>query len=338
MSYGNTLNYLADNIGFVTDLGQVDNSKMPFYLKSEFEFHRIDFLGKRLILAELLIDSELTIDRLKNRRSKLNQFINTDETIVFVFDDITSYLRKRLIEEKISFVILGKAIFILELGTVFSERTVSKYTRQVNLKKDQMKPVTQALLLYLLRTQDFSSSMADIAHILSVSRMSVFRAFNELNGFSFIISTDESEKESYKLNGKRSEVWKMAMPFMINPVIKTVYMDPDNIDEDQISHLILSGESALSRYSMLSEPSNEVFGIHKTVFKDNFKEVTLSPIRERNSLIVQVFSHVLFSKDECLDELSTALVLMDEVDERVRGEVDGMLNNYFGDEVTNGQK
>jgi hypothetical protein len=168
--------------------------------------------------------------------------------------------------------------------------------------------------------------------------MSVFRAFNELNGFSFIISTDESEKESYKLNGKRSEVWKMAMPFMINPVIKTVYMDPDNIDEDQISHLILSGESALSRYSMLSEPSNEVFGIHKTVFKDNFKEVTLSPIRERNSLIVQVFSHVLFSKDECLDELSTALVLMDEVDERVRGEVDGMLNNYFGDEVTNGQK
>ena len=53
-------------------------------------------------------------------------------------------------------------------------------------------------------------------------------------------------------------------------------------------------------------------------------------------MTVQIFSHKLFSKGNCLDELSTALVLIDETDERVRAEVDRMLEEYFGEEVTNG--
>ena len=46
-------------------------------------------------------------------------------------------------------------------------------------------------------------------------------------------------------------------------------------------------------------------------------------------------SHVLRSKAGVLSELSTALVLIDETDERVNGEVDKMIKNYFSKEVSN---
>ncbi len=48
MSYNNALIYLTDNIGIVTDLGQVDTSSMPFYLKTEFEYRRIEILRKKI--------------------------------------------------------------------------------------------------------------------------------------------------------------------------------------------------------------------------------------------------------------------------------------------------
>ena len=336
MSHLNTMAYLNDYIGSITDLGQMNNAFMPLYLRSEFAFHRVEIFEKNFVFAEQLSSGDMTIDRIKNRKSKISEFMSKDDFIVFVFSEVTEYLRRRLIEEKISFIVLGKAIFILELGTVFSERTISKYTRKVNLKCEQMMPATQALLLYLLSTQDFSSSMAEISKEISVSAMSVSRAFKELVRFGIVKAVDVYAKEQFMLNGKRKKVWEMALPFMRNPVVKTVFMDPDGLNERNMSYLILSGESALSRHSMLSEPSNEVFGIHKTVFMDKFKDVTLLPIREKNSLTVQLFSHKLFSRDECLDELSTALVLIDETDERVRVEVERMLEEYFDNEVTNG--
>ncbi|HBT19681.1 MAG TPA: hypothetical protein DEA52_06450 [Clostridiaceae bacterium] len=335
MSYNNALIYLTDNIGIVTDLGQVDTSSMPFYLKTEFEYRRIEILRKKIILAILRISGDITIDRLKKRKNTMMQFINSDESVVFVFDEITNYQRRRLIEEQLSFVVLGKTIFILELGTIFSERTIAKYHRQVNLKEEQMKPTTQALFLYLIRTQDFSSSMTEIAIKLSVSIMSISRAFADLRKLGLIKQTNESENTSYKLNGKRSEVWDKALPAMASPVFKTVYVDQTSLEKEQIELLSLSGESALSRYSMLSAPKNTVYGIHKNLFAAKFKNVIILPIRDENTITIQLLTHSLFTRGGCFDELSTALILIDEPDERVNGEVESMLDHYFGEEVTN---
>jgi len=333
MSFISTLAYLNDNIGSVTDLGSVETTFMPLFLRGEYAFNRAEILGKSIVLAEQLSNEDVTIDRIKNRKTKIYEFIDKEDSLVFVFSDMSEYLRRRLIEEKISFIVLGKSIFILELGTVFSERTISKYTKKLNVKSGHMTPTVQALFLYLLRTQDFSSSMAEIASEISVSSMSVSRAFQELIRFGLIKSVDN---DFLILNGSRIEVWQRAIPLMRNPVVKTVYIDPDGLTDSQRSYLILSGESALSRHSMLSAPSSEMYGIHKSDFMAKFKEVTLLPIREKNSLIVQLFRHKLFSADDCLDELSTALVLIDEADERVRGEVARMLEEYFDNEVTNG--
>lgn len=335
MSTLSVLNFLNDNFGYVNDLGQVDDTKMPLFLKSEFEYRKIEILGMKFVIAEVKNSDEVTIDRLENRKSKMAQYLSV-ESIVFVFEEISHYMRRRLIEEKISFVVNGKMIYILELGTVFSERAISKYTRQIKLKNEQIKPATQALLLYLLKTQDFSSSMSEIAKVISVSVMSVSRAFLELKKFGFIDTILKDEKETYAFKGRREEVWEMAKPYMINPVVKTVYLNPNSVNNRELSSLLISGESALSRYSMLSAPLNEVFGIHKSIFSEEFKDVPLLPISEKGSLTVQIFSHKLFSKGDCLDKLSTALVLIDETDERVRAEVDRMLEEYFGEEVTNG--
>lgn len=338
MALFNALTYLNDNISFVTDLGQITGINMPLYLKNEFMFHRVEVLDRRFILAEFLNSESVTIDRIKNRKSKIKEFFEKDESIVFVFNDTNDYQRRRLIEERISFIISGKMIYILELGTIYSEKANTKYNRQVNMKNEQMKPATQSLLIYLLRTQNFDSSMSEIAGEISVSTMSVSRAFHELVQFEIVKVNYNEEKEQYSLNGSRKEVWEKALPYMSNPVIKTVFIDHDSVTNRQFELLKISGESALSRYSMLSAPSEEVLGVHKKDFKDNFNNVRLLPIKEIDSLVVQIFNHTLYSKDDALDELSTALVLIDNPDERVKGQVDRMLAEYFGEEVTNGKK
>ena len=338
MSFGNILRYINDTIGDVTDLGQVSDAKMPLYLKSEFRFERVKILEQNFILAKFQSDESTTIDKLKNRKDKMSGYLAKEDLVVFVFNEIGDYQRKRLIEEKISFIVPGKMIFILELGTVFSEKANSKYSTNQNFINERMKPSTQALLLYLLRNQDFSLTMTEIASEVSISIMSVSRAFKELILLGLIKSDERDDNEKFSLNGNRKEVWEKAIPYMSNPVMKTIYIEPDSLTTSQLNQLNLSGESALSTYSMISAPSNEVFGIHKKVFKENFNNIKILPLKERNSIVVQLYNHTLYSNGKILDELSTALVLLDEFDERVKGEVNRMLDYYFHEEVTHGTK
>lgn len=331
----NIMRYLQNNLGDVRDKGRVESITMPLYLSNAYGYREVELFDYSFTLVTVLKNSELTINKIKQRTLKIKEYLGTNKRIVFVFDDISDYLRRRLIDEKIAFIIPGKQIFILELGVVFSERHSSKYSLDHLDSMTKMKPVTQGLLVYLLETENINLTMSEISKDLSVTPMSISRGFQELKSLNIIKLDIDSKFERYSLNGSRREVWEKSLRFMSSPVSKTVFIDKDSLTEEQFNLLLLSGESALAYYSMLSDPNYSIYGIQKKIFNELLKSIRMVPIQEDNSIMVQIFSHVLRSKAGVLSELSTALVLIDETDERVNGEVDKMIKNYFSKEVSN---
>ncbi|OJV62053.1 MAG: hypothetical protein BGO41_01640 [Clostridiales bacterium 38-18] len=325
------LKYIDNSLVDFEDIGESDQSNFPGYMKNEYSMRWIKLFDEKFLLVEVKNSSGMSIEKLINRRNKLRELLNNNISIIFVFVTISEYLRKRLMEERIAFIIPGKQIFILEIGTIFNERYSTRYSSQNISSQKKLSPTAQSLLIYLLSELHPVNSMKELSEVLEVSLMSISRGYKELIKFKLVELIKSNDVNSYKLIGSKREVWNRALPYLSNPVQKNIYSKlVDNFDLYEVPiEIKLSGESALAEYSMLSRPNNPIYGVSskKLNLLSNYMEII--PIKEPGSIEIQLFRHKLSSKNGVLNELSTALTLIDEGDERVRSEIDKMLDDYF---------
>ncbi len=321
--------YIESNFGVkIIQQEFQDMHNLPLYLSKGYEYTIIQFLDKSFMLAHKTNFDNLNINSINIHVSKIKNALNLDYPIILVFDHLNTYLRKQLINERISFIIPGKMIFIFELGAVFHERQRSNYTIVKDSPLDKMAPSTQALFLYIITTDNFDFTMNDIAKNLDITKMSVSRGFNELHRLGIIEKNEYLDRGMYRFEKSKKEVWALAQKYMIDPVFKIFNVHQETVESRR--HLfIVSGESALSKFSMITPPSNRVYGITKKYFrKINLNDDELN-IYDDNPAVIQVFKHTLPSNDGVLHPLSIALVLKDENDPRVRNEIEIMLDKYF---------
>lgn len=321
------IEYLKDSIGPVEEVEMDRNISLPLYMIKEYQLKEIKLLDVRFVLVEFIAEVEHSIEKLINRRNSLFSKLYSECTIVFVFRGISDYLRKRLIEEKIAFIIPGKQIFILELGMVYTERVISKYSNETSTSLKKLSPSSQGLLLYLLTSNLENEAMKNIAEKLDISLMSISRGYKELSKLNLVYYDDFLK--SYRLSGSKEIIWNKAKPFMTNPVQKKINIEKDSITDQVWSKLVISGESALAEHSMLVGPRQRVMGMGSKEFKAIEMQLKVVPFKDINTIELQVFSYKLYSENGILNELSTALTLIDEKDERVSKEISIMLSDYF---------
>lgn len=324
--------YIENNFGvkiIVDELNDINN--LPLYLSKGYEFKLIEIFEKSFLLAYKCSKENLNMNAITIHSLKIKSSLNFDYSIIFVFDNVNTYLRKQLINERISFIVPGKMIFIFELGSILYERQRSNYAKVKEVIKDKMTPSTQALFMYLITSDSFNRSMEYIAKELDLTKMSVSRGFNELYNLGLIKKNEYVEGSKYRFEKNKKDVWTGAQKFMINPVFKTIAVHKDIVDMNNYQFSI-SGESALTEISMLSSPNIRVYGITNKLFKQYKLSYEELPENDSNSVTIQLFKHDLPVINGILHPLSIALVLIDESDPRVRKEVEGILNKYFSNE------
>lgn len=179
----------------------------------------------------------------------------------------------------------------------------------------------------MLTSKYANESMKGIADKLNLSLMSISRGFKELMQFGLVKYDDELN--GYILSESRENTWNKAKPFMSSPIQKKVNVDTNSITNEIWSMLVLSGESALAEYSMLAGPRQRTMGIGRSQYKKIINQLKIVPVKDVNTIELQIFRHILHSENGVLSELSIALALIDEVDERVTKEISIMLNDYF---------
>ena len=124
------------------------------------------------------------------------------------------------------------------------------------------------------------------------------------------------------------KIWEDAQLYLVNPLFKTIRLHPESINR-RLEKFILSGETALSYYSLLMEPKNKIYGITKKDFNKIELDDNELNIYDDNYVIVQLFLHPLPTKNNILHPLSLALLLKDEQDPRIKIELRNLIDNYF---------
>lgn len=338
MFLDNAIRYVEVSFGVeIETFDWVERSKLPFYLKKAFAYNVIELFNQRFLLVNIL-EEELDFDTIQKHRLRLRTYLDANEPIIFVFNQLSNYLRKQLMNEKIAFIVPGKQIFILELGSIFSEKQRARFSTKSEKTNTKWMPSTQALFLYLMRTDDFSSSMERIAKKLDLAKMSISRGFVELANLGLIEKVNGVGKDRFQFNSSKQNTWEKAVEHFIDPILKSYSIHKDTIDERIQNQFVVSGVSALTYHSMLSQPANRVYGITSKRFKEVLNEVIELPKYDKDAITIQVFNHTMQEKEGVLDPLSIALILKDEKDERIQSEVKHMLELYFNKEEMNDKK
>ncbi len=286
---------------------------LPHYLSRKFEFHVVEFMGHQYLLQVVSSFEDLSPAQLKKQWERVAD-LNKNIIPILVAPSIDSFNRKRLIEQRIPFVVPNNQLYLPDLGLDLREYFIAE-----RLKPKKLSPSAQLCLIKLLieRKEDFRS-LADFAKVLSYSKMSMTRAANELIRHGLVTEEITGKTRWMRLEASPREIWEKAMPLLRNPVQHKKWVVGIS---SQAQGFLKAGESALSEWSMLSPPSIPVVAVGKKVWKavKDRADIDVIAVPDNDSIELQVWRYdpQVTSKHGRVDPLSLYLSLNDEADERV---------------------
>ena len=295
-----------------------DKQRLPLAYRNEYDLYRMT-IGEQEALLAAPIDR---VPLVSLRKQQQQMTVYTGIPCVLYLKDINYYARDVLLNEGIPFVWEGHQIYLPFIGTLLDEQR-----RRAVPSCFQISYLTQKLLLTALYQDWQGISVTKAAIILSVSKMSVSRCFNELEAMNIPYLKVRNRARKFFADTDKKAMWEELRPILRDPVIKSYALK----DEPDIT-LPMSGTMALAHYSLLDEGEFSIFAITKKELADvGISADKLAPAGESPRCIVQELGYrIVFEDGVAVDPLTVVLSLSEKeiADPRVSMAVNEMLEEH----------
>jgi hypothetical protein len=141
--------YLHETLGTDTPVRLWSGAKsLPYFLQDAFDIHELQLRDKDILLVSARKER---LPALRTLRTQLNKLAHiADRPVVFAMASLASYERRRLVEQKIPFVVPGNQLYLPDLGIDFRE-----YFRRPQGEVTGFTPATQALFIAALLRREW---------------------------------------------------------------------------------------------------------------------------------------------------------------------------------------
>ena len=295
---------------------------VPFIIKGNYTFYKMllndaPFLlmvdGHKMVLAPSEIQKHLQLVH-----------EHTGLVTVFVTDAMPSWQRNRLIERKIQFIVPGKQLFLPSAGVVLSDKKESQpveYRRLSNCAQEILLTVLNGFVERQFLQGEFYS-------LFSCSRQTFYKALSELEYFALLTKENRGKSKVLRFPPIDSTYFERAVPYLENPVKKTVGIDKSDIAPELMFE---SGMTLLSRRTMIAEQNQEERAISVTQFNKIKNQLTFRPI-EDSPIALQIWSRKpLLPQCQEIDDVSLYLTLKNHSDERVQMALDELKEKIYAE-------
>lgn len=292
---------------------------LPYFLRDAFEFDTLEILGHSVVLAIGRGEAKQSLSDVRSWLGKINA--QAGQPVVYVTHALASYERRRLIEQKVPFIVPGNQLYLPDLGLDLRE-----YFRQrAPATEAPLSPAAQAILITALLSQPWQSDWqpAKVAAALGYTPMTLSRAVRELTAAGLAEAYTVSRSRWLRMALPPEQVWERATPLLRTPVKRTVWVAGDTVPAYLPRRI--AGASALASYSMLAEPKLPVYAL----FVNDWKAATDAGVRElpepeagAQEWQLWSYSPALWADAHTVDLLSLTLSLRDNVDDRIQRALD----------------
>jgi hypothetical protein len=315
--------YLDKTLALQTQMGPwADVTTLPFLLRDRYEFFTLFLLGSQRLLMVAKDKTEETPAVVRSHVDMVKPHWNGE--VIYVPQVITPLNRTRLIEQRVSFIVPGRQLYLPELGVALSE----------HFKKFAMTPIktyspaTQMVILDVLNngsTEILNSTT--LAKKFDYSLMTISRVLNELEETGLASVQIQGRERKIEFHLPKRELWEKAKAQLRDPVKMSQPNYERNIAAKQ--GYVEAGLTALAHYSTLAEPKEKTYATDMNpLFLPKTKEERLYPDWDPNQMIhLEVWSYdpKLFAKEGRVDPFSLYLALRGDQDERVEAALEEMM-------------
>jgi hypothetical protein len=183
-------------------------------------------------------------------------------------------------KSRLDFIVPGKLIYLPSLALVYNEVQLTKYkNRSTNSEKQitQFTPTTQAVLFTLMILREKKWNLTTLADYLNVSKMSVSRAVQVLKNQNLLIESQGRANATMLI---------------------------DLLDTKVISEMVESGQSALTRYTMIGSPEHETFSIEKNKWIEPKESYNKYDFDTEDVITIEIWKHMIIRAKTSLDKPS----------------------------------
>ncbi len=316
--------YLFEVTGLKVSASPLNSGDLPYFFSRQYAIYRLQIGGARLTALFLRQSDEFKpVQFLKH----LHQvpFIEHDEVCV-VAENLPTYVRKRLIEKRMAFVIPKVQMYLPTLGMDLRPRSAGKQPLQV----DRYSPATQVVLIHwLLGRIQGSVTPLELSKQLLYSAMSMSRVVDELE-ITHVAKVERVGRERViTFPDERRATWSKVLPRLRNPIRKTVRVLERDV---HLKNPLPAGITALSKRSMLSEPSYPEYAVSRVDWKEIEKAgIEKIPIEEAGTCVLQIWCYdpKILETNGLIDPFSLYLSLQEESDERIEMALEDMIERYL---------
>lgn len=272
--------------------------KLPVYLRAAYDFSVMRVAGVDCLLAQ----PKESVQLVALRKQRLQLEKTTGLKCVWHFVKTSPYIRQKMTEEGIPFIIENKAVYLPFLGIVLSdekERTLPQ-VREIAFS-------TQKLLLTALYERWNGVNVSDAARKLNVSKMTASRIFDQIQSLDLPLIQETGKERCFMWDGSLKTLFEWIMPFLRYPVLREYRLD------ERVPHnrYRLGGMSAFSQYSMLNDNDYPTYAITKqqemALDPGKFSQV---PENEQPQTLLQVMQYeVRHPDDKAIDPITAYLTL-----------------------------
>ena len=213
-------------------------------------------------------------------------------------DRTTFYIKEKMMEEGIPFVIEGKQVFLPFIGYLLSKEN-ERELAPVHL----ISFLTQKMLL-----------------------MAIYERWNELEYLNIDVLGMKGKSRVINIPNDRKQLWQQIERMLRNPVIRRFILRKDMKLEKK------AGISALCEYSLLSDNAYLTYAVTKKELKSSgvTEEKQVSELEEIGCAVLELGYFIDFSGKGLQDPLSVVLSLTGEEqeEERIDISINEMLEEY----------
>lgn len=309
--------YLREIVGIKIDSQSARLKNVPVFLSEHYTFCNLRsengmFLGVIIRAPENFKPSSFE----KHKRYFLTDNGN-EQGIVLIARQLSAFVRKRLIEMRVPFVVPKVQLYWPELGLEFRSHIKNKIASHAPV--ETFDPSTQAVLIGALNNSyEQPITPKALSENLVYSAMSMTRALNQIEAAKIGHIQKSGKQRLLSFPEDKKSLWLAVKDRLNNPIREKARFLESDIPKE---YRLLAGESALSEISALVEPYSPTYAVGREKWKRiEKKAIPHLEINEHGTCEVQVWRYdpVLFAEKNCVDAISLYLSMENNADERVQ--------------------
>ena len=311
------MEYLNKVLGVKVIYEDVEFKHLPNFIVTRYRLQMVSMNEEKVVLLYPKTELE-QIEVLKKHIARIQK--NENLPIVLVLKELTFRQKEYLIREKIPFIVEGKQIYLPFMAVYLQERCSAE-----KKPREEMLPSAQMLLLHFIYggAQELSTSQA--AKDLELTPTSISRASRQLEEMGLLHIRKAGVQRIMQSEDSPKTLFQKAGDKLLNPIKRTVYIPKKYVGTD----LLESGYSALAEYSMLNAPNVRCYAAERI---SQWKDVMTNSLQNSQvQVAVEMWRYNprKLSTRNTVDELSLALALGEDADERVEEAIEEMLNELW---------